>query len=382
MKSGTLFDSFFLGGFECSTHRRHDGLRLDLLHATQHDRRALFDYQQLQDHGIHAARDGLRWHLIESSPGRYDWSSFLPMLDAAEARGMQVIWDLCHYGWPDDLDIFSTAFIDRFAAFVAATACLVKSRTDGIPFYCPVNEISYWSWAGGETSRMNPWAVGSGGRLKRQLVRATIAAIEAIRQIEPRARFITAEPLIHVTSGSLDPVRIAEAEHYRRSQFEAVDMLSGRIEPELCGRPDYIDVIGLNYYPENQWIIGGATVPLGHYSYRPLAEMLVEVHERYGKPLLLAETGAERSARSAWLYYVATEVREALAGGVPVEGICLYPVLDYPGWENERICDVGLLGIAEDGGFRRVCRRTAEELREQERRVQEMRASHALEAVS
>src|SRR5690349_12131057 len=103
--SRSLFRSFFLGGFECSTHRRGDGRRLDLLSATGHDRHAADDYRMLGHHGIAAVRDGLRWHLIEVAPGHYDWSSVLPMLRAARQNGTQVIWDLCHYGWPDDLDI-------------------------------------------------------------------------------------------------------------------------------------------------------------------------------------------------------------------------------------------------------------------------------------
>jgi hypothetical protein len=32
-----LFQSWFIGGFECSTHRRRDGRRLDLLASTCHD---------------------------------------------------------------------------------------------------------------------------------------------------------------------------------------------------------------------------------------------------------------------------------------------------------------------------------------------------------
>jgi hypothetical protein len=103
-----LFQSFFLGGFECSSHRRRDQRRLDLLAATRHDVNAGADYRALARHGITTVRDGLRWHLIETIPGHYDWSSFLPMLHAARDTGTQVIWDLLHWGWPDDLDIWST----------------------------------------------------------------------------------------------------------------------------------------------------------------------------------------------------------------------------------------------------------------------------------
>src|SRR3954469_5941950 len=99
----TMFKSFFLGGFECSTHGRPDGQRLDLLAATGHDQRPHSDYLQLQAVGVSSVRDGIRWHLIEPEADRYDWSSFLPMLHAADETGTQVVWDLCHYGWPDGL---------------------------------------------------------------------------------------------------------------------------------------------------------------------------------------------------------------------------------------------------------------------------------------
>jgi hypothetical protein len=56
-------------------------------------------------------------------------------------------------------------------------------------------------------------------------------------------------------------------------------------------------------------------------------------------------------------------VREA---GVEIEGVCLYPVVDYPGWENERVCPVGLLSIADERGSRTVCSSLAREVRRQQ----------------
>ncbi|GLK61424.1 hypothetical protein GCM10017624_35870 [Azotobacter vinelandii] len=80
--------------------------------------------------------------LIERSPDQYDWSGFLPMLRAAQERGQQVIWDICHYGWPDDLDLWRPAFVERFAG---ALARLLRNEGIDAPFYSPVNEISYWA---------------------------------------------------------------------------------------------------------------------------------------------------------------------------------------------------------------------------------------------
>src|SRR4029453_13489183 len=110
------FASFFQAGFEFLSHRRRDGVRLDLIRATSHDRHVKSDYRQCADLGFRTLRDGLRWHLIEKSPGRYDWSSGMPALEGAEQVGVQVIWDLFHYGSPDHIEQSAPDFPDRFAA--------------------------------------------------------------------------------------------------------------------------------------------------------------------------------------------------------------------------------------------------------------------------
>ena len=43
------FNSFFQAGFECSSHRRRDGVRLDLIRATGHDKHVEQDYRQCRD---------------------------------------------------------------------------------------------------------------------------------------------------------------------------------------------------------------------------------------------------------------------------------------------------------------------------------------------
>jgi hypothetical protein len=366
MQPEVCFRSFFMGGFECSSHRRRDGRRLDLLAATGHDRLVREDYRQLRALGLQTVRDGLRWHRIETEPGRYDWSSFLPMLRASVDLDVQVIWDLCHYGWPDDLDIWSDAFIERFARFAGEAARIVQQESDAVPFYCPVNEMSYWAWAGGEVGRMNPCAEKQGHQLKRRLIRAAVAAIEAVRAVDPRARFVYAEPLIHVTSGTTRGRAKQNAETYRQAQFEAYDLISGRLEPELGGRPDYLDIVGANFYPDNQWYLGGRTIHFGHHAYRPFRDMLAELHQRYHRPVLITETGAEGGVRASWLHYVCGEVQAALAQKTPVLGVCFYPILDYPGWDDDRHCDVGLLTNPDSQGHRAVCQSLLDELERQQ----------------
>lgn len=348
----SIFDSFMMGGFECSTHRRNDQRRLDLIAATGHDRWVAQDYVNMASVGLGCVRDGLRWHLIEQRPGRYDWSSFLPMLRAANAQSVQVIWDLCHYGLPDDIDIWRPAFVERFARYAGAVARLVRAESPAVPFYSPINEISFWAWAGGDVAYFNPTTTGRTMELKHQLVRASIAAIEEIRAVDNRARFVQADPAIHVIAPNKRADQIENAERYRLAQYEAWDLLAGMQWPGLGGRPEFLDIIGVNYYPHNQWFHGGERILLGDPHYRPFAGMLSEIYQRYRRPILLSETGAEGSLRVPWLAYVSEQVMQAMAQNVPIEGICLYPVLDYPGWDDDRHCSAGLFGFADFMGCR------------------------------
>ena len=342
--AGTLFRSFMQGGFECSTHRRaHDRARVDVIAGSQHDEHAAHDYATLAGLDMATVRDGLRWHLIETAPGVYDWSSLEAQLAAQEGSGTQVIWDLLHYGWPDDLDIWSPAFVDRFAAFAAAAARVIDHRTAGAAFYAPVNEISFWAWGGGDAAYLNPFARGRGFELKVQLTRAALAAMAAVAAVDPAARFVHADPVLNIIPDPHRPWEAGGAEGHRLAQYQAWDMLSGISWPQLGGRRELLDVVGVNFYSNNQWIHGGPTLDKRDPLYRPFRSILAEVYARYGRPIFVAETGCEGEGRPDWLSYVAAEVRAAIRLGVPVEGICLYPVLNHPGWDDDRDCPNGLL---------------------------------------
>jgi beta-glucosidase/6-phospho-beta-glucosidase/beta-galactosidase len=368
-----LFKSFIMGGFECSTHRLPGGKRLDLIRSTRHDELAASDYRLLQRHGILTARDGLRWHLIERSPGVHDFSSSIGMLQAARETRMQVIWDLWHYGWPDDLDIFSAAFVERFTAFAREAAKHI-SDYDSAPLISPINEISFFSWAGGEGGIFNPFAKHRGDEMKRQLVRATIEAVTAMREVNAAIRFFQIDPIINVVPRSQREEDVRNAEGYRRSQFQAWDMITGRVQPELGGRDDLIDVIGVNYYIHNQFVWQGQMIVPSDPRYRHVSVMLKEVYERYQRPIFIAETGIEDDTRPAWLRYICKEVLTAMSDSVPVEGVCIYPIVNHPGWDDDRHCYNGMFDYADTSGHREVFAPLAEEVARQAANVEELKS--------
>lgn len=360
-----LFGSMFMAGFECAAHKLHTGRRLDLAASTGHASRAAEDYRLARAHGMAAARDGLRWHLIEQRPGQYDWSSFLPMLRAARDTGTTVVWDLLHYGVPNGVDIFSPRFVTRFAAFAREAARVIAAETDAPPVCTPVNEISFWAFAGGDTGGLNPFGRGQGGAMKRQLVRAALAAGSELRAVNRQTRIACAEPLILVMPSDGSAEASDRAARHTESQFEALDMLLGRVAPELGGQADAVDIIGLNYYFNNQWVDMGQMVALGDCRHVPLHRLLEAAAARYGKPLYIAETGTEGVFRPYWVRYVCDEVRAARARGVSVGGICLYPIISHLGWDDDRHCQNGLFeGHAADGP-RNVYEPLAEELQAQ-----------------
>jgi hypothetical protein len=335
----SLFPGFFLAGFECATPINKHGQRVDPLAATEHDRRVREDYQALRRVGILAAREGARWNLIDRG-GRYDFSTLRPFVEAAQEVGIIPIWDMFHYGYPDDADPFSETFVRRFAEYCHAVASYLDRRTSGVPFYTPINEISYFAWAAGDAGVFAPHAQGRSFELKVNLVRAALAGIEAIREVNPRARFVNADPICKVVAPRDRPDLEDHARWYSQHVvYETWDMLAGRQLPELGGSRRHLDIVGVNYYWTNQW----EHKRPGHYlcpgdpRLTMVSDLLCDVSDRYGGDLLITETAHVGPLRAPWLRYVTEEARIALRRGVRLHGICLYPILGMPEWHEPEV---------------------------------------------
>jgi beta-glucosidase/6-phospho-beta-glucosidase/beta-galactosidase len=333
-----IFDSFWIGGFEAATHVNDAGRRLDMLEATQHDRQVEHDYELLKTVGIRTVRDAVRWHLIERN-GKFDFSSVAPMVVAAERHGMQVLWTLLHYGVPDDVDVFGPDFPGRFARFAAAVAAFVQSHSKRLPFYTPINEISFFTWAAGEVGWFSPFAKGRGPELKRQLIRAAVAGCDALWKVDRRARIVHVDPVIHVVPPVMRPDLSSAAAQHNESQFESWDMLAGVTAPELGGHPRYLDIMGLNFYHSNQWEYGGDRLRWEDTPrdprWKPFHQLLADVYDRYRRPLFVGETSHIGVGRAAWLRETAAELWSAHDAGIPLEGVCLFPIIDRMDWNDE-----------------------------------------------
>ncbi|MDQ3810621.1 MAG: family 1 glycosylhydrolase, partial [Chloroflexota bacterium] len=352
-----IFPTFFLSGFECSTFLWKDVGRRNLVEETQHHSHTREDYEILRSLGIAVSREGIPWPLVDSRGSAYDFSRIDPMIEAMNQSQILPIWDLCHYGYPDDVDPFSDSFTDRFARYCHAAAEYVTARVRGPHFFTPINEITFWAFCGGEWGWVAPYKKTKEDRFRfrHALCEAAIAGVRAIREVDPQARMIHHEPLIQVVPPKDRPDLADEA--YRETYddtFFAWDVLAGERHPELGGAPEVLDIVGANCYSFGQMEFREhgphrAMSPRDE-RIRPLCDMLEDVWNRYHRPMIIGETSGLKEGRPAWLKDVMEESLAAVARGIDLHGVCLFPAVDMPNWHTGEWLHNGICDLVDEGG--------------------------------
>jgi len=177
-------------------------------------------------------REAVRWPLVDQGHGRYDWSTVDPVLDALNECHLTAIWDLCHYGFPDDCDPLSEACLRRFVDYCRAVAEHTAPRRHPPRCFTPINEISFFSGATTDMGWMYSFAKGKYREMKRALCRMDIKGVKAIRQVDPAARMVHVDPIIYEVPPPDRPDLSDEAweETYQKA-FVAWDTLAGRLSP-------------------------------------------------------------------------------------------------------------------------------------------------------
>lgn len=359
--------SFFMGGFESCFALQADGKRFDFLKETCHESRIFEDYLRLKRLGVLVVRESFAWSLIDHKK-HYDFQRFEQLMMAAKKVGIQQIWSLNHFDFPQYVNPYSEEFIESFATYALNAVKTLRKYFSGEIIINPINEIGFISYMGGY---LGLWAPFKSGRknadlLKIQCVRATIAAIKKIRLVDSQVRFIHIEPLLRrIPKPPLTPGKMAIFKDFLDVRFEVFDMIVGRKYPKLGGHSKYMDYVGLNYYIQNQEWISEDTVekdtqvrmplPLDHPRRISLSSLLSEVYSRYGCPIILTETGCHGSLRVSWWSHLFDEVVEVLESDLPLLGVCAYPVVDRRDWHAGHLTNSGIWDFKEnDSSCRRI----------------------------
>lgn len=335
------FKSFWMAGYECTDQINTFGNRVDFLKITGHLSKIDEDYKDLNLLKIKTVREGIRWSIVEKVPYQYDFSMVSDMILAAKRNNVQQLWDICHFGFPDDLTPLHPMFARRFASVCRAFVKFYRAiDAESELIITPINEVSFLSWLGGDVRGTSPFCIGQGWEVKYHLMKAYIEGIEAMKEVDSRVRIMTTEPLVNITHGeNASQEEIERALSLHQDQFQVTDILSGRMCPELRGKPEYLDIMGYNFYYNNQWIMETHEYlewKKECYDERfvPLHQLLSSAYERYQRPFVITETSHPREHRPLWLETIIEQCTLTLQAELPLWGVCWYPIIDRPDWDN------------------------------------------------
>lgn len=170
-----------------------------------------------------------------------------------------------------------------------------------------------------------------------------------LKKTDPECRIILVEPLVKIHAAG--PDTLSKTRALNEHQFQAMDIIGGRMCPELGGSEEFLEILGFNYYWNCQWEVDGEPLQWPETEKRrvPFSELLQLAYERYNKPLFISETGHFGSGRVEWLREITVQCLEARNNGVDLRGICIYPVTDRPDWDDLKCyCHCGIWDLDEN----------------------------------
>jgi len=221
--------------------------------------------------------------------------------------------------------------------------------------------MKFLSFIGSDHGVWAPHQKNRGVEMKKQLVKATLAAMKSIWEVDTNVRFIHDDPIFYRTpKDPSSPEQREVANAFIEVKFQAWDMICARVFPELGGTPEYLDILGANYYYNQEWIVDAhnfadiryGTIPLNRRKRISVRAFLQEIQDRYYRPIVITETGDWGDLRKKWWEQILPECLVALDKGIPLHGICSYPIVDRPDWTDGHLTNSGFYDFIKDEALR------------------------------
>jgi dTDP-4-dehydrorhamnose reductase len=358
------------GGVECTVNRVGD-VYFDQLERSGHAAR-LSDLDVFAGLGIRAIRYPVLWERVApDGPSLADWSWADERLQRLRELDVRVIAGLTHHGSGPR----HTSLVDpSFATGLAEYARAVAERYPWIEAYTPVNEPLTTARFSGLYGLWYPHGRDD-ATFARALVnqsRAVVLAMQAIREVNPRAVLIQTEDLGR-TYGT--PALAPMVAFYNHRRWLSLDLLCGRVTPqhplydallewgigaeelawhEACRCEP--DIVGVNHYASSDRYLDDA---VHLHDGRPrgvtpegvefvdteavrgcldcpvdVGGVLRDVWTRYGRPVAITEAhlGSTREEQLRWLQEFWDSASTLRAEGVDVRAVTVWSLLGSFDW--------------------------------------------------
>ena len=359
-------------GMECSFLPH---MKVDQYEWTQHDRFWKEDLRRAKEEaGINHLRYAFPWHVLEPSPGKFDWTYADERMAEFKKLGIEVMLDVMHFGTPIwlKLAVGDPEFPEALERF---TEALVTRYRDQVKIWCPFNEPLVSALFSGDLGFWPPYHRKWRGYLPvlSRIVQAVSRGIRTIRRVAPEATVL----LCDAAENYKTRIESLQAECRRRNlrRFIVMDLLMGRVDKDhplhpwvtsyglseldlewFRSNPQQPDILGLDYYPHSDWQLEmsagivkqrRADTPVGLYG------ISTAYYNRYNIPLMLTETSIEGKPinREIWLDRNLDDIRQLREEGVPMLGFIWWPLLDQLDWDGAmthrigKIHEVGLFSL-------------------------------------
>jgi beta-glucosidase len=337
-----------IGAFESTYLPHHD---TDIFESTAHHINWKQDLDLLAGCGVTRLRYPVRWHRVEAEENNFDWSDTDRVLHHMRDNGFRPIIDLVHHtSYPRWLD---GGFADpRFGPAYLRYTETFALRYPWVEEYTLFNEPFSTLFLAGHEGIWPPYQHGMPtfvGQLLNVLP-AVAAASRAYAGLLPGARHVWVDACEHHTGAGAGGSAYAAMANERR--FLVLDSFLGKgYDPDgplgellrdvggerlLELEPGRVDILGLDYYAHCQWHFEDPGGSIYTPDPLPLAAQINLYWQHYGLPCLVTETNirGRTSDRATWFKYVLEQCERARGMGVPLRGLCWFPVIDSTDWDT------------------------------------------------
>ena len=324
------------------------GERVDQLDRSGHYARWEDDFALAHQLGLDALFYGPAYYRAHVSAGHYDFDTCAEPMERLRLLGIMPIADLAHGGVPSWMSgVGDPEFPAHFADYAGAFA----RRFPWVTHFAPVRDLVDTAAASALDGRWNEARASDADFLRAvvNLARAHELATQAILAERGDATIVLSAPAVHAHAAG-EGAR-AEAERRNARRWLGLDLCLGhelgpamhralaeagvteaQLRPCRARGPRTTGprILSVAWAPDTERRLssgGRETSVIQRLGLRHLGSRL---HDRYGLPLLCAETHAPSRHARAWLKQQWDDVLSLRAAGIAVAGFGWSPLTDAP----------------------------------------------------